>query len=346
VSDRADPPAARSHALRVPVATVKKLARVIPDAVKQFFADQCAQQAAGIAYRVLFSIAPLAILLVSIFGLVLQDDSLRKEVVDTIVDALPVTAAGRHDVEDAIMAIATPASAAGLVSLLVFAWAASGMMTAIREGLERAMDVTEKRPPARGKLVDLLLIVGTAVLVLATAGITLLGDLVQRTSGKLGELIGVGAGTLAGGLVHAASFVVSIVVVLLLYRFVPARGLRFRDGLVGAIVTALLLRLIALASGWIYERTTRLSVVYGSLTSALVFLYAMYLYSSALLLGAEVAAAWSRPRREGPGEPILVQLKRGVLGLFVTQKVSPSDEPARDARPDRSAGPRTMPPDH
>jgi len=346
VSDRADPPAAPSHALRLPVATVKKLARVIPDAVKRFFADQCPQQAAGIAYRVLFSIAPLAILLVSIFGLVLQDDDLRQEVVETIVDALPVTAAGRQDVEDAITAIATPASAAGLLSLLVFAWAASGMMTAIREGLERAMDVTETRPPARGKLVDLLLIVGTAVLVLVTAGITLLGDLVQRTSGKLGELIGVGAGTLAGGLVHAASFVVSIVVVLLLYRFVPARGLRFRDGLVGAIVTALLLRLIALASGWIYERTTRLSVVYGSLTSALVFLYAMYLYSSALLLGAEVAAAWSRPRREGPGEPILVQLKRGVLGLFVTQKVSPSNEPARDARPDRSAGPRTMPPDH
>jgi prepilin signal peptidase PulO-like enzyme (type II secretory pathway) len=130
------------------------------------------------------------------------------------------------------------------------------------------MDVTEARPPARGKLVDLLLIVGTALLVLVTVGITLLGNLVQRTSGKLGELIGVGAGTLASGLVHAASFVLSILVVLLLYRFVPARRLRFRDGLVGAIVTALLLRLISLASGWIYERTTRLSVVHGSLTSA------------------------------------------------------------------------------
>ena len=62
-----------------------------------------------------------------------------------------------------------------------------------------------------------------AVLVLVTAGITLLGDLVQRTSGRLGELIGVGTGTLAGGVVHAASFVLSIVVVLLLYRFVPSR---------------------------------------------------------------------------------------------------------------------------
>jgi uncharacterized BrkB/YihY/UPF0761 family membrane protein len=100
----------------------------------------------------LFSIAPLAIVLVSIFGRVLQDDSVRQDVVNSIVDALPVSAAGRHDVEDAITAIATPASAAGLLSLLVFAWAANGMMTAIREGLERAMDVTGTRPRREGNL--------------------------------------------------------------------------------------------------------------------------------------------------------------------------------------------------
>ncbi|HET8872196.1 MAG TPA: YihY/virulence factor BrkB family protein [Gaiellaceae bacterium] len=346
MSDPADTRAAPpSHAGRWPVAIAKKLGRVIPEAVERFFADQCPQQAAGIAYRVLFSIAPLAIVLVSIFGLVLRDDSVREDVVNTIVDALPVSAAGRHDVEDAITAIATPASAAGLLSLLVFAWAASGMMTAIRQGLERALAVTESRPPARGKLVDLLLIVGAAILVLVTAGITLLGNLVQKTSGKLGDLVGVGAGTLASGLVHTALFALSIVVVLLLYRFVPARGLRFRDGLVGAIVTALLLRLIALASAWIYERTSRLSVVYGSLTSALVFLYSMYLYSSALLLGAEVAAAWSRLQPSG-GEPILTQLKRGLLGLFVRQKVSPVDERLPDAASDRAPGSRSVPRNH
>jgi membrane protein len=303
---------------RGPIVISKKLIGTVPAAVERFFADECPQQAAGIAYRVLFSIAPLAIVLVSIFGLVLQDDSVRQDVVNTIVDALPVSAAGRQDVERAVTDVATPASAAGLVSLLVFTWAASGMMTAIRQGLERALDVTETRPPARGKLVDLLLILGTAVLVLVTAGITVLGNLVQRTSGKLGDVIGVGAGTLAGSLVHAASFLLSIIVVLLLYRYVPSRGLRFRDGLVGAIVTALLLRLIALASGLIYERTTGLSVVYGSLTSALVFLYSMYLYASALLLGAEFAASWLRPQR-ADGGPILTQLKRGLLRLFVRQ---------------------------
>jgi uncharacterized BrkB/YihY/UPF0761 family membrane protein len=120
--------------------------------------------------------------LVSIFGLVLQDDSIRADVVDAVVDALPVSVAGKKDVEDAITAIATPASAAGLVSLIVFAWAATGMMTALRQGLERAMGVTESRPMMRGKLVDLVLIMGAAVLVLVTVGITVLGNLVQRAS--------------------------------------------------------------------------------------------------------------------------------------------------------------------
>jgi membrane protein len=308
----------------------KKLLGVIPDALQRFFADQCPQLAAGIAYRVLFSIAPLAIVLVSIFGVVLQNDSVRESVVDAIVDALPVTAAGKKDVEDAITAIATPASAAGFVSVLVFAWAATGMMTAIRRGLESAMHVTESRPMARGKLVDLALIVGAAALVLVTVAMTLLGNVMERSLGE-------DAGTVAVVLLRAAMFVLSIVVVLLLYRFVPARGLRMRDGVVGAVVTAVLLLLISLASSFIVGRTTNLSVVYGSLTAALVFLYSVYLYSSALLLGAEVAASWARPPT-GNGEPILTQLKRGVAGLFVKQRAPTAEDTSKTVAKGEASG--------
>jgi membrane protein len=309
---------APSGVLSAPVRIARKLARVVPDALRRFFADQCPQQAAGIAYRVLFSIVPLAIVLVSIFGLVLQDDGVRQDVVNAIVDRLPVSVAGRKDVEDAITAIATPASAAGFVSLIVFAWAATGMMTALRRGLERAMGVTESRPLARAKLVDLALVVGAGALVLVSVAITLLGRLLEKASGPLGDVLGFGGGLLSSGLLHAATFALSILVVLLLYRFVPPRGLRIRDGLAGAILTALAFELISLASGLIYDKTTELSVIYGSLTSALVFLYSVYLYSSALLLGAEVAAAWARPQTDG-GEPIKAQLRRGILGLFVKE---------------------------
>jgi membrane protein len=300
-------------------AVAKKLLRVVPEAVQGFYADHCPLAAAGIAYRVLFSIVPLSIVLVSIFGLVLQDDAVRKDVVNAIVDFLPVSAAGRKDVQDALNSIATPASAAGLVSLLVFAWAATGMMTSIRQGLEGAMRVTRSRPTARGKLVDLLLIVGTGALVLTTVLMTSLGGIVERAIARLGAT-GDGAGTLVHVLTRLAAFAVIVGVVLLLYRFVPSRGIGFRDGVTGALVTSLLLELISFASGLIYDKATSFSVIYGSLTVGLVFLYSVYLYSSALLLGAEVAAAWARPDPTEPGLPVLTQIKQGVLGLFVTQK--------------------------
>jgi membrane protein len=290
---------------------------VVPEAVQGFYADHCPLQAAGIAYRVLFSIVPLAIVLVSIFGLILQDDEIRKSVVNSIVDFLPVSAAGRKDVENALTSIATPASAAGLVSLVVFGWAAIGMMTALRQGLETAMHVLHARPTVRSKLVDLLLVIGAGVLVLASAIVTALGGIAEKYVAKIA---GNGAGTLSHLAAHVLTFAAILGVVLLLYRFVPARGIHFRDGLAGAVVTTVMLELISLASGFVYNKASSLSVIYGSLTVGLIFLYSVYLYSFALLLGAEVAAAWARPEPLGPSLPVLTQVKRAVLGLFVHQK--------------------------
>jgi len=328
-----------SRILHWPVALARKLVQVIPDAGQRYFADHCALQAAGIAYRVLFSVAPLAIVLVSIFGLVLQNDSVRHDVVHTIVDALPVSDEGTQKVEDALTAMATPASAIGLISLLVFVWAAMGMMTALRQGLESAMHVTESRPSARGKLVDLALVVGATVLVLIVAGLTVLGDAIQGALRKLADLIGLGVGTVADSVSHFTVFLLSIVVVMLVYRFVPARGLRIRDSLAGAIVTSALFQAISLASTWIYDKTTKLSVIYGSLTVALVFLYSVYLVSSALLLGAEIAAAWSQPRSD-EGEPVLVQIKRGIFGLFVKQEAPASQQAGARSLSDDEGAPR------
>lgn len=295
-----------------------KLARVLNYALRRFFTDRCPRDAAAIAYRVLFSVGPLAIVLVSIFGLLLQDESVRQHVVDAIVAALPVSPDGRREVEDALMAIATPASAAGFISLLLFAWTASGMMAAIRQGLETAMNVNESRSLARGKLVDAALVLGAAALVLVTVAVTVFGGIVEKTlAGRLGDVAEIDSAV--GALVRVGVFVASIGVVLMLYRFVPARGLRIRDAVVGATVTALLLQAISLAAALIYAKTNRLSVIYGSLTAALFFVYSTYLYSSALLFGAEVAALWSQPR---PASTKALRRRATTLALKLALKES------------------------
>ena len=74
---------------------VRGVARALPRAIEDMFADRCTQYAAAIAYRVLFSLFPLTIALVSVFGLVLQDDELRQQVIDELIKILPVSTSDR-----------------------------------------------------------------------------------------------------------------------------------------------------------------------------------------------------------------------------------------------------------
>jgi membrane protein len=312
-----DPSPPRATVLQRCAHAAARVGQVLASALDRYFADRCPQHAAGIAYRVLFSIVPLAIVLVSIFGLVLGNRDVHDVVVDTIVRALPSTVASRDDVAKAISAIASPSSAFGLFTLVLFAWAATGMMASIRAGLEVALHVEQSRPMARGKLVDLALVVGSALLVLVTVSVTVLDRLAQHALRRLDAATGV-QGTLIGAwFPRGVAVVASVAIVVLLYRFVPAGRRRRSDALAGAITTAILLLAISFASSRVYDSVTSLSVVYGSLTSALVFLYSVYLYASALLFGGEVAAAWSAPAQPG-GDPLRVQARRALRGLFTS----------------------------
>jgi membrane protein len=302
--------------------TARRLAGVITAAGSRYVSSGASDLAAGIAYRVLFALAPLAVALVSVFGLLLQNEELKHDVINKIVSALPVNS---RNVTGAIGNIATPASAAGLVSLLVLVWAASGMMTAIRFGLERTMSVEEDRGVVHGKLVDLGLVAATVVLVFASVGVGLVtqvvSGLVAEVAGAVG-LQGTAARTVVAKLLQLLLWTGTV---LLLLRVVPAKRPRFADALAGAVVTALLLLVISLAAGFLYSHATKWSFIYGSLTSVFVFLYSVYLFASAVLFGAAVATEWSLPHPPDP-ESWLAKARRRIRARLYPHARSGSDE--------------------
>jgi membrane protein len=316
------PPSGLARLTRWPLDILRNLFRTVPMAIDGYFRHRLPQHAAGIAYRVLFSLAPLAIVLVSIVGVVLQDDVRRQDTVNWIVDWLPFSEEGSSSVEEAITRLASPTSVLGVFSLLIFFWASSGMMAALRTGLEAALQVERRRPAVRAKLVDLLLVAGAGALLIVSIAIAVVSQVVTRFVGGLAEDVGLPNGLLGEVMGILVPLVVTTVVVMLLYRFVPARRLRFGDAVAGGIVTGLLLLAISAASALVYQQVADLSVIYGSITVVLVFLYSVYLYASALLFGAELAAAWSAPS-EGPSEPLRAQVRRAVVGLVVRQEPPP-----------------------
>ena len=106
------------------------------------------------------------------------------------------------------------------------------------------------------------------------------------------------------------------VTVLLLYRFVPARRLRRRGALAGAILTAVGIWGTTRVLGVIFNDFSHYNVIYGSLATVMTFLFLVYVIAWILLLGAEFAYAWSQPPGP-PGPPIRTQLFGAVRALFV-----------------------------
>jgi membrane protein len=315
-----EPPQRRiARFVRWPVDRLVEMGRgvvnALPRAVEDLFRDRCPQYAAAIAYRVLFSLFPLTIALVSIFGLVLQDDELRQTVIDELLDLLPVTAGAQADVQSSIEGIASPLSAIGLISLVALLWGASGMMTSIRIGLEAALKVERGRPAARAKLVDFVVVVAAGLFVLLVVGLSAFVAFFSRLVDRLAERLGVDA-SLTGGFRDGVQLVVIGVMALLLYRFVPARKLRTRGAVAGATLTAVGTWSTAKILEIVFANFSSYNIIYGSLAGVMTFLFFVYIVALILLLGAEFAYAWSQPPGP-PGPPARARLAGFFRGLFV-----------------------------
>jgi membrane protein len=314
-----------SRIARGPLDVVRGIARALPRAVEDLFRDRCPQYAAAISYHVLFSLFPLTILLVSIFGLVLQDDELRARVIDELLDVLPVSQSGQQDVTRSIEEIASPLSAIGLVSLVALLWGASGMMASIRVGLEAALKVERGRPAAHAKLIDLVLVGATGLLVLAVIGLSAFAAFFGRIVDRAMERIGVDAAPSGTLLRDGLQLVLLTVMALLLYRVVPSTTLRPRGALAGAILTAVGIWGAARLLSVLFD-FTRYNVIYGSLAGVMTFLFFVYIAAMILLLGAEFAYAWSQPL--GPaGPPLGAQIKAFLRGLVVDTEPEKTREP-------------------
>jgi membrane protein len=277
---------------------VKVVTTLFRRAIEEFGADQCTHMAAAISYYVLFSIIPLAIFLVSIFGFVTNDADLRQRVVDGIVDAIPVEEGeGENLVADTIQGVNRVSAPLTVLGLVGMAWSASAMFGAIRRSLNIAWDVEVHRPVVQQKLIDLGMVAGLGlVLLLSVAGTGLLRTARAMSASFLGPLSeGSGFFWLAVSMVLPAIF--SFLAFLAIYRLVPNAPTRVRDVWPGALLAALLFEILKNGFAFYLEHFNSYDVVYGSLGAIMVFLFWTYLTAIILLLGAELAAEYPRVLR-------------------------------------------------
>jgi membrane protein len=268
-----------------------RLVALARESASAYTRNLCPQLASAIAYRVLFSLFPLGIFLVSIFGLVIENAERRDELVGWVVERLHLSEAGSESLDQAVSGLAQPSSVLGLIALLGVFWGASGMMAATRIALTSLWG-TDRRQAWRGKAFDLALVLLAGVLILVGFALTLVVRVVEDMGKRIGAAVGVGSLGAAAG--DAAQLLVSLglvfAVVLLLYRYVPPTHPSFGALWLPALAVAVAIQATQAGYGLYLSRFADYNLVYGSLGAAIGFLFLVYLCAAIFLYGAQVAA--------------------------------------------------------
>ncbi len=294
---------------------------VVMRAVHQFFRDGCTHFAASISFRVLFSLFPLAIVLGALFGIVSEVAGFRPDVVDTIVRNAPLDEQASERLRR-VLEEAAENSSIGLLGTIGLVWAASGMMAAVRAALNRAWETEDARPWLIGKVVDVLLVFGTALVIVVSIALNLTVRLAQELVERAG--IGVGAAHALLGLV--APFMLALLVVVAVYRIVPAVSPPLSELVAPAILVAAVFTAAQVGFAFYLQNLARYNAIYGSLGAIVAFMFFVYLASLVFLFGAEAAAALPRVReelrqesfgRDVPAAPLTERVKDALRGLVV-----------------------------
>lgn len=285
---------------------LKHLVRAVVFAVQKYGRDRGPQLSAAVAYRVLFSLVPLLTLIVSLLGILMKDAERRSEVIAYMFDNLPLTDDAQLDVERYLTDIPTPASVAGVVSILLLLWAASGMMGAMRIGVTTAIDGVSSRPYLRSKLLDLLLVMSVGVLLLLSFALSLLAGAVSWMSEALADVLGIAGPGQSGLLAALVPLILVAAVCTTAYRFLPVSRQPWRAIGIATLLVVAATQVVGVALRYYLSEIASYNLVYGSLGSIFGFLFAVYLVSTVFLLGAQVVYAWPRTAEAGPPSDVPV----------------------------------------
>jgi membrane protein len=299
---------------------LRRTGQLIEHGVANFFRDGCTQRAAAISFYALFSIFPLAILSVAVLGLIANDDHVRTEVVNFVIDKLPITEdKGRRQLESALRKATAQGAGLGILGILTLLFAASNVMGSIRQALNLAFGVHDDRPPVQAKLWDIFGVFVFGLLVTLSFSLTLADEIFKNASKTADDVIPGFGGVLTDAVIGVGRIVPLLLAVVLfaaVFRLVPAERPHLRDIWPGVLVAAIGYELAKTAFTLYLSKFADYGAVYASLGSVIAFLVFVYLAAFVALLGAEFAAEWPRVRAgeyDGPPGP---SFPRQVLGFL------------------------------
>jgi membrane protein len=260
---------------------------VVVGALKESSSDRVSLAAAGCAYYATLALFPTISMLISVYGLAFDVQSVEGQL-QVLRDLLPGPAYALID-ERVHLLVTQPSSALSIGLIVSFAisfWSAATGTKSVLSALNIAYDTTEQRGILMFQFIALAMTLSAAAAVsTAIAVLVFLPAVVSF----------VGLSNHGAGLINAASIVVLVVLVggsiALLYRFGPSRRPPPNQRVFpGAVVSTVLWLIASVGLSFYVSHIASFGVTYGPLGAVVAIMLWFYFSAYAVLLGAELNA--------------------------------------------------------
>lgn len=268
------------------MSALKKIYRLLRDAVKQFSADDATTLAASIGFYTLFSLAPLLLIMVALGGMAGQNSQTRM-----VEQARTMIGDGVADALANIMENASQERSSGTISMIIgfgtMAFAATGVFAQFQTAMNRIWNVEPQ--PGRGFIKNFLrkrlLSLGMILLI----ALLLVASVIAQS---IVPMLAWGHPAIMRLLALVVSMALFVLMFAMVFKYLPDAEIQWRDVWVGAAITAILFALGNLALGE-YLAGSAAASSYGAAGSLVILL--LWVYYSALIVffGAELTQVYA-----------------------------------------------------
>ena len=186
-----------------------------------------------------------------------------------------------------------------IVGVALMLWASMGVFGAVTSAVNHAWGVENPLGFFKHKLVAFIMLVASGLLLIAAILLVSAVQVIEARwfSGMVLQYPGLEK--LTGFAYRYAPTPMFMLVVGLIYYFVPNAQVRLRDVWFGAVLAGILWTLALSGFSWYVRDVSRFSF-HGSIAAIVIFLVWVYLSAVILLYGVEVTAAYARLRKHLP----------------------------------------------
>jgi membrane protein len=250
---------------------------------------------ASLAYYALLSFVPMVALGILVLASAIDPQILHQRISELLLTYLP---ASGELLEGLLSHLFRARFATGVIAVLAMMWAANGLFMATNRAINRVFG-SQPRPHLRSTLIQMVILTFLVLLFVASlamsVGIDLALSISQNPSNSANALDGLVLIS-AGVLSTVLPLLVICLLFLTVYRSLPSCAVSWRDATFGAIVAALLFEGAKNLFFWLSSYATQRSLIYGSLSSAILLLVWFNLAGLIFLYGAAVTKEASHLR--------------------------------------------------